>query len=95
MLEETPARMVAEQKLTRKRLRKKGPDGKVILPPRETAKHVMKEISLEDTAREPALTYSSIEPQNWKSCHVTFKTQLEGCKGKMRVEKPLVEHSIA
>ena len=42
----------------------------------------MKEISLEDTAREPALTYSSIEPQNWKSCHVTFKTQLEGCKGK-------------
>ena len=60
LLEETPARMVAEHKLTRKRLREKGPDGNVILPPRETAKRVMKEISLENTTREPALTYSSI-----------------------------------
>ena len=80
--ERVPAREVAEHSIQRHRLRKKGPDGKVIKPPREKAQSILQEIGLNNISREEALIHSSIAPHNWKYCHVNFKPQLEGCSGK-------------
>ena len=80
--EDVPARKIAEQSIQKHRLRKRGPDGKVINPPREKAQSILKEIGLTDISREQALTHSSVEPHNWKYCHVRFKPQLAGCSGK-------------
>ena len=82
LTEDVPARKVAEHNAQRHRLKKKGPDGKVIKPSQEKDQNIVREIGLPNISREEALICSSVEPHNWKCCHVNFKPQLEGCSGE-------------
>ena len=77
-----PARIVAEESVKKSRLKKKGADGNIIKPPREKANQILRDMGMENVARDQVLIYSSVEPWNWKCARITLNTNLEGCLGK-------------
>lgn len=77
-----PARIAAEDTVHKYRLKKKGANGEIIKPPREKANQILHDMGMGNVSRDEALTYSSVEPWNWKCSKITLNTNLKGCLGK-------------